>query len=59
MTFILQSKAKLVRCLKLKKCYLLGSTDVGTVDFLGEAQRVERLVREQLARVDVHDHQRL
>lgn len=44
---------------RLKKCYLLGSTDVGTVDFLGEAQRVERLVREQLARIDVHDHQRL
>ena len=35
------------------------SSDVGAVDFLRESERVERLVRELLSRIQVHDHQRL
>ena len=38
--------------------HLLRRSNVRIVDFLGEAQRVERLIGEELARVQMHDHQR-
>ena len=41
------------------EAYFLGCSDISAVDFLRETERVERLVGEQLARVQVHDHQRL